>query len=527
MTQPANRRLATEAHVATVAATKVNSGTYTAGLATKQDTATLDAAVAPLVDNAASATATRLRAASGTYTGNRVWTGSHDFTAATVTGVSGGGSAVVPFDVTEGGLLHAILASRELGPVRVVFTGSSTAEDWENEPVDRYVNRLAAMMQAAYPSDLPAEAPVVSLAIGAAAPSTTAGIHVYNGAKGGTTSENYLGSGRRENLITLQPRVVFHMIGANNWSSNYNPATYKTDIQAVIADLNANITGPVVHVLLHSYPMQNLVSPTYQWSDYGDKLREIAATDPAHIYFIDLSGPFLAAGIASGDPLELLGVDNVHTTDAGQALIGALIARALDLPTPPRTAGGGGSGVTIPRVPANQWFFTAAPQGGGTSTTLGVGMLRVVPWVVETTQTIDQVYAEIATVGEAGSKLRLGIYADNGSLYPGNLVLDGGQIAGDTTTAQPVTITPLTLAPGIYWVGGAVQTVTTTQPSVRTTSTAWAPPIPVPLGAIFAPGVAAATAGYAATGVTGALPATFPAGAGATDRAPRLAARGA
>lgn len=49
MTQPTSRRLATEAHVASELAdglaTKVNSSTYTAGLAAKQDVAGLGATV--------------------------------------------------------------------------------------------------------------------------------------------------------------------------------------------------------------------------------------------------------------------------------------------------------------------------------------------------------------------------------------------------------------------------------------------------------------------------------------------------
>lgn len=68
MAQPANRRLATEAKLAadlsTGLATKVNSSTYTAGLAGKQDAATLDAATATNVTSGA-ATSAALRAALG------------------------------------------------------------------------------------------------------------------------------------------------------------------------------------------------------------------------------------------------------------------------------------------------------------------------------------------------------------------------------------------------------------------------------------------------------------------------------
>lgn len=173
---------------------------------------------------------------------------------------------------------------------------------------------------------------------------------------------------------------------------------------------------------------------------------------------------------------------------------------------------------------AGQYYVPLAPSGAGTSNSLGVAVLRVVPWIVERTITIDRIGAEITTVGEAGSKLRLGIYIDDGTNYPGALLSDAGQIAGDSATVQDAPAVSLTIPPGVYWIGGAVQSVVTTQPTVRTHS--GTPPVPLRLGTSL-PGAGTAPVGYSQSSVGGALPAVFTTTGSIVGSAPRLHIRAA
>jgi hypothetical protein len=180
--------------------------------------------------------------------------------------------------------------------------------------------------------------------------------------------------------------------------------------------------------------------------------------------------------------------------------------------------------VSVPT--AGQYFFTTSPANAATSATLSNAVLRLSPWVVERSLNIDRIGAEITAVGDAGSKLRIGIYADNGACLPGALLLDAGTIAGDSATVQDIALgTTLALPSGLYWVGGAVQVVTTTQPTVRVQSN-WTPPVPLP-GGTSAPGSGAThVCVFQNTGVTGALPALFTY-AGTTSPAPRIHVRAA
>lgn len=179
--------------------------------------------------------------------------------------------------------------------------------------------------------------------------------------------------------------------------------------------------------------------------------------------------------------------------------------------------------LVFPRVApaAGQYMITTSPGTATTNGALGNNTLRVAPWVVNRAISIDRVGAEVTTIGEAGSKFRIGVFADTGSCYPGAVLLDAGQIAGDSATVQDLTVA-LTLAPGLYWIGGAVQSAPTTQPTMRVTTT-WHPPVPIAVGT-SAPSAGATMVGYSNASVSGAL-ATFTATVGNVSAAARIHVR--
>jgi hypothetical protein len=172
-----------------------------------------------------------------------------------------------------------------------------------------------------------------------------------------------------------------------------------------------------------------------------------------------------------------------------------------------------------PAVRSGFYYYPAGQNSITTLATLGVGTLRIAPAVIPRAITIDRLGAEITAVGEAGSKLRIGIYADDGTGKPGSLLLDAGQINGDSATVQEITVNQ-TLNPGIYWFGAVVQAVTTTQPTVRIIAN-WTPPILMGISTSL-PGAGATVLGLSMSGVTGALPGTFSTTPGSSASIPRL-----
>lgn len=159
-------------------------------------------------------------------------------------------------------------------------------------------------------------------------------------------------------------------------------------------------------------------------------------------------------------------------------------------------------------VPASgQYMFTCSDHAAATSSSLLDNVLRVGPWIVDQPVSIDRIGAEVSSAGTSGRKFRIGVYADNGNRYPGALLLDAGQIAGDAVAVAELTAN-LTLPRGLYWVGGVVQSAGGTAPTMRTTGSGWCPPVRLPLGSNL-PAANAAGIGYQQTGVSAALPDTF------------------
>jgi hypothetical protein len=156
---------------------------------------------------------------------------------------------------------------------------------------------------------------------------------------------------------------------------------------------------------------------------------------------------------------------------------------------------------------SGNYYITAAQSSAATSSAQGNGTLRLSPWMVPNSCTISRIGASVTVIGDSGSKVRLGIYADSGSGYPGALVLDAGTIAGDSATTQEITVSQA-LTAGLYWIGGAVQIAPSTQPTVVVTS--GAPPFFGPMTAgTGTPSSTTAVVAYTQASVTGALPANF------------------
>lgn len=91
---------------------------------------------------------------------------------------------------------------------------------------------------------------------------------------------------------------------------------------------------------------------------------------------------------------------------------------------------------------------------GGAQTTQGIASansLRAFPFYVAKATKFDRIALRVTTAATGSvPKLRLGIYKDNGNIYPGSLLLDAGEIAVNTTGVKELVI-DVTLKEGLYW----------------------------------------------------------------------------
>lgn len=159
---------------------------------------------------------------------------------------------------------------------------------------------------------------------------------------------------------------------------------------------------------------------------------------------------------------------------------------------------------------SGQYYFTTSVASASVSPA-PADTVRVIPWVVTESLTISRLWVEITGVGNAGSTFRIGIWNhDPTAAKPSTLVLDAGSVSTETGTIGVAEITvSQTLSPGIYWVGGAAQGVSTTAPQLRSVQVSAMPQqqcVTIPIGNTLS-GYAPATVvyGYSLTGVSGAF----------------------
>lgn len=177
-----------------------------------------------------------------------------------------------------------------------------------------------------------------------------------------------------------------------------------------------------------------------------------------------------------------------------------------------------GARAAAPGTYRSGYYYFASGGAIGTAS-LGNENLRVSQWIVTEEVSIARFNAEFTVAGQSGSVFRIGVWAADGAGgIPSTLVVDAGTVATDGTPGVvEVTLgSPVTITPGVYWIGGAVQAAGTTQPTMRTVTPLWAGgPLTTSL-----PSAATSAPGWLKAAVSGAFGAfTSP---GTSSNVPRI-----
>lgn len=173
----------------------------------------------------------------------------------------------------------------------------------------------------------------------------------------------------------------------------------------------------------------------------------------------------------------------------------------------------------------------AQGQFGVTTATLGNGNLRISPIIITDTIVIKALGSEFSVAGDASSIFNLTCFKDDNTGYPGSLVSNPGSISTGTGNAGTIPTggvpgvylaplpVPLVFTPGIWWLGGVVQGVTVTQPTMAIGYFSEF----IPTSSVL-PSLSQSNKGYFISGITGAIPTLFPAWntVNAAGAAPRM-----
>jgi hypothetical protein len=169
------------------------------------------------------------------------------------------------------------------------------------------------------------------------------------------------------------------------------------------------------------------------------------------------------------------------------------------------------------RGSTTRWYGNNVNQVATTTLISAASTLRATPWIVSQPMKIDKMEAEIMIpVGNPTTNLcRIGIYRDNGNVYPDQLVAGTGSTEFDTTLGvKPIAVSPITLQPGLYWHAWTCGTAGTTQPTFRAVGVSAVPPV---LGIANTMGTVGAGTFYTVAFTYAVMPDTFPAGATITS----------
>ena len=151
------------------------------------------------------------------------------------------------------------------------------------------------------------------------------GIHAYSGAVGGTTSNNYLDAAKMAAITALQPDLVTHMVGSNDFGSGVGLTTYKSRLRNWLDQLNAATPG-TVHLLIHQQPRNDIKTPAYAWSEYGKALAEVADLYD-NVAFFDASVYFPRSGM----PGHIM-TETIHMNAHGHKILADAVAEAMGTP---------------------------------------------------------------------------------------------------------------------------------------------------------------------------------------------------
>lgn len=236
--------------------------------------------------------------------------------------------------VAEGGhrqAWDAVATLSRVKPVRILYLGSSTTYG-NNATTDeaRYINQTTRRAQAQFPAPGGDEASVRLLSAAHASPWQKAGIEGINGWAGQGTAATYCPSLTLSVAQTLNVSFAVHMIGSNDSVANVALSTYRDHVRTAVSGLASR--GVKGQLLVHTFRRDGV--SVAKWAQYRQMLQEVAA-EVDGVGVLDVSGVYEGLNHLGADPLDLIDTDGVHMTNAGHALMGELVARALGVTARP------------------------------------------------------------------------------------------------------------------------------------------------------------------------------------------------
>lgn len=158
----------------------------------------------------------------------------------------------------------------------------------------------------------------------------SAGIRLWDGAHHGFKTSDFTSftqwTSAISNLLASSCKLVIYALGTNESTSAVSSATFKANMQSLIALVQAIVPASVCsHVLMMQPNRSSALQVTEPWANYVAAAKSIAQADTS-IAYVDLG---LSMPAADSDTLGVFGADHTHELAKGYRMEALALARAI------------------------------------------------------------------------------------------------------------------------------------------------------------------------------------------------------
>lgn len=215
----------------------------------------------------------------------------------------------------------AAITNQDSKAVTMVIAGSSTAAQGVASAGMGWVDRLTARL---------GPRPLLNLDSDPTVPAN--GAQVWTAAVGGTTSANYLTDAKVQRIGKINPSLMIHMVGSNDYAGNVSLADYKARLKGWV-DKIGSVAPDTIHLFVHQQGRNDVSNRAVPWEQYGVAMKEVADGYGPYGIYLDFDAVMRRTDAVPGpDWISLVAADRTHMNDPGHKFMADHIGRFLGLP---------------------------------------------------------------------------------------------------------------------------------------------------------------------------------------------------
>lgn len=256
------------------------------------------------------------------------------------------GAFVPPIDRPYLSVWRTALRTLPVGPASIVVLGDSMANRGLADVGYGWAERMSFLLGAGGIEDIStASAPLSN------------GSKVWQAGIGATNSSNYLIQSTITKIGQIDPNLVIHVIGTNDYAANVTPTAFKANLRSRLREVFA-VHDACNQVLIHTVGRSDVSGAAYSWDSYGVAMSEVAAEPEfsAKVSYLNVDFEMKVRGTPSPDTQDFISSDNIHLNNRGNRAVSEIICRYLGIPLPTIEtetlygAVAGGEGITVTRA---------------------------------------------------------------------------------------------------------------------------------------------------------------------------------